>query len=294
MPLTMETDHPAERTTHFISLGAGVQSTVLYLLACAGEIAPLPRAAIFADTRWEPTAVYEHLAWLEGLRLDVPIVRVSAGDLYANTWDALRLNRQDNNPFTEIPTFTKREGKDRMGLRPRQCTTDYKIKPILRKISELIGRPPKARTPYACQWLGITPDEWHRAKDARQSWLENRHPLLAMGMSRRDCLDYFQAQHPGRPLQKSSCIGCPYHSDLQWLELARADPDGMARTVALDERLREPERQALERKGLPQYLHSSGKPLRAVLADLDAKDRAQLPLFSTDGFCNECEGHCGL
>lgn len=36
-----------------LSLGAGVQSTTLALLAAHGEIGPMPDCAIFADTRWE-------------------------------------------------------------------------------------------------------------------------------------------------------------------------------------------------------------------------------------------------
>ena len=77
---------------HVISLGAGVQSTVLYLMAALGELEPKPEAAIFADTQWEPVHVYRHLDWLQSLELDIPIVRVSAGNLYANTWDGSRLD----------------------------------------------------------------------------------------------------------------------------------------------------------------------------------------------------------
>jgi 3'-phosphoadenosine 5'-phosphosulfate sulfotransferase (PAPS reductase)/FAD synthetase len=47
-----------------ISLGAGVQSTALALMAANGEIGPMPDCAIFADTGWEPEAVYSHLARL--------------------------------------------------------------------------------------------------------------------------------------------------------------------------------------------------------------------------------------
>lgn len=45
-----------------LSLGAGVQSTTLALMAAHGEIGAMPDCAIFADTGWEPKAVYEHLA----------------------------------------------------------------------------------------------------------------------------------------------------------------------------------------------------------------------------------------
>jgi len=47
-----------------LSLGAGVQSTTLALMAAHGEVGPMPDCAIFADTGWEPQAVYDHLAWL--------------------------------------------------------------------------------------------------------------------------------------------------------------------------------------------------------------------------------------
>lgn len=47
-----------------LSLGAGVQSTTMLLMAAAGELEPLPELAIFADTGWEPATVYEHLDWL--------------------------------------------------------------------------------------------------------------------------------------------------------------------------------------------------------------------------------------
>ena len=44
-----------------LSLGAGVQSTTLALMAAHGEIVPMPACAIFADTGWEPNSVYDHL-----------------------------------------------------------------------------------------------------------------------------------------------------------------------------------------------------------------------------------------
>lgn len=48
----------ADDAPHIISLGAGVQSSTLALMAAAGEIAPMPVAAIFADTQDEPASVY--------------------------------------------------------------------------------------------------------------------------------------------------------------------------------------------------------------------------------------------
>ena len=55
---------------NIISLGAGVQSSVMALMAAKGEITPMPDCAIFADTGWEPKRVYEWLDWLEDERPD--------------------------------------------------------------------------------------------------------------------------------------------------------------------------------------------------------------------------------
>ena len=73
----------AEIRLRVLSLGAGVQSTTLALMAAHGEIGPMPDCAIFADTGWEPNAVYEHLAWLGSPNvLPFPIHIVSAGDIW--------------------------------------------------------------------------------------------------------------------------------------------------------------------------------------------------------------------
>ena len=47
-----------------LSLGAGVQSTTLAPMAAHGIIDPMPDCAVFADTGWKPTVVYDHLASL--------------------------------------------------------------------------------------------------------------------------------------------------------------------------------------------------------------------------------------
>ena len=57
-----------------LSLGAGVQSSTLALMAAAGEITPMPDIAIFADTGWESAVVYKWLAFLESV-LPFPVTR---------------------------------------------------------------------------------------------------------------------------------------------------------------------------------------------------------------------------
>jgi hypothetical protein len=59
-----------------LSLGAGVQSSTVALLAAEGAIPPLD-CAIFADTGSEPAAVYAHLDRLIPA-LPFPVYRVKA------------------------------------------------------------------------------------------------------------------------------------------------------------------------------------------------------------------------
>nr|WP_143045048.1 hypothetical protein [Jiangella alba] len=83
-----------------LSLGAGVQSTTLALMAAAGEL-PALDVAIFADMGWEPAAVYLHLERLEAALGSSGIVvhRVSGGDIRRDVVDPQRR-------FASLPYFT--------------------------------------------------------------------------------------------------------------------------------------------------------------------------------------------
>lgn len=66
-----------------LSLGAGVQSTMVALASMLDPDWPSLSAAIFADTQWEPREVYEHLEWLKGVCQEngLPLIVVTHGDL---------------------------------------------------------------------------------------------------------------------------------------------------------------------------------------------------------------------
>jgi hypothetical protein len=68
-------------TLHILNLGAGIQSTTLYLMSLKGEESEfVPRFdyAVFADTQEEPASVYRHLDWLRSLG-GIPILADIAG-----------------------------------------------------------------------------------------------------------------------------------------------------------------------------------------------------------------------
>lgn len=100
-----------------LSLGAGVQSTTLALMAASGELGEMPDCAIFADTGWEPKAVYEHLEKLQEA-LPFPVHVVSAGDIRS---DIIKRSNTTGQRFAAVPWFMKMpDGKPAMGR--RQCT----------------------------------------------------------------------------------------------------------------------------------------------------------------------------
>lgn len=86
-----------------LSLGAGLQSTTMALMAAHGENGPMPDYAIFADTGWEPTAVYDHLAWLMSPNvLPFLIHIVSAGNIRDQLMAAGEGSR-----WASVPAFTR-------------------------------------------------------------------------------------------------------------------------------------------------------------------------------------------
>lgn len=139
-----------------ISFGAGVQSTCMLFMGLEGLFGEPPDAAVFADTGWEPAQVYAHLEWVK-TQVDIPIYVVSNGrNLYDDTFTGFN---HSGKPFTDIPTFVlKADGK--VGIGTRQCTRDYKIRPIHRQIREIAGRKKGAKKGVRVeQWIGISTDE---------------------------------------------------------------------------------------------------------------------------------------
>ncbi len=93
------------RRLRVLALGAGVQSSMLLLMSLAGEL-PRLDAAIFADTQFEPQAVYQHLERLERAAhaAGVPVSRVTAGSLRDDALDPTRHH-------ANLPLFVTHPGR---------------------------------------------------------------------------------------------------------------------------------------------------------------------------------------
>jgi len=276
-----------------LSLGAGVQSTTLYLMAIEGEI-PTFDLCVFADTQAEPAAVMQHLEWLQSLG-GPPIVITTAGSLT----EAIDLRQEDGSPLPGqsgrnvlIPGFAVDERTGARGMIPRQCTRDFKIRPIERAVKQhLFGLESRQHVPRNAQIeqvLGLSYDEPKRVIRVKQRFAEKGErytvdlPLWDLEMTRGDCIKYLKDRVP-HETPRSACVYCPYKSDAEWRDLKENHPADWARAVDLDNKFRHAARGNCKR-----FLHSSGQPLELV--DLT---KAKTEPANRSQFVNECEGMCG-
>ena len=109
-----------------ISLGGGVQSSVMALMASEGEFGKVPDCAIFADTHWEPPTIYTHMDWLSS-NLSFPLHVVDNGRSLREDARAL-VNHSGNSSFIDLPLYLKGLDGHGDGIGRRQCTEHYKIR----------------------------------------------------------------------------------------------------------------------------------------------------------------------
>lgn len=271
-----------------LSLGGGVQSSTILFMILKGEFGEIgteaPAHAIFADTYFELPATYRWLDYLDKeANGKVTIHRVSAGNLYQDTLDGeVRLKEKP----IHIPFNTS---SSRRGALPRQCTKNYKIIPIQRKLKELLGYGYYKHVPAkSCElWLGISMDEILRMKPARELWLVHKWPLINRHLTRDDCVDWLRA-HGYLVPPKSSCIACLYHNDSNWVEMEKYDKESWEIAINVDTQIR---KKGGDRGDL--YIHQSCTPLQDLdLAKIARRTKAEPS--DVNLFINECEGLCGL
>ena len=275
-----------------LSLGAGVQSSTLALMAACGEL-PAIAHAIFADTGEEPQSVYRWLDYLEKL-LPFPVHRVSAGRRLSA--DMLVKRQRTGAAVSKegfrtewvrscIPFFVLNPDGSR-GQSMRQCTRDFKIRPIQRKVRELVHPPRGCKQVLIHQVIGISLDEAQRMKPSGRPWILNVYPFVERRITRLMCLEWMKSHgYPEPP--RSACTFCPYHSDKEWRRLKIEEPEDFAQAVEFERKFQQIKSETDNQHGIP-FLHSSLKPLDQVDFSSDT-DRGQLSLWN-----DECEGMCGV
>lgn len=275
-----------EGLPHYLSLGAGVQSSTLALMYATRELEPMPKAAIFADTQAEPQSVYKWLDWLES-QLPFPVHRVSKGNLQDKilemrvTEDGRRFSKAD------IPLFTINLKTGSKGAVPnRNCTVEYKIKQINKFLRKDVGVKRGEKTPQCVSVIGISMDEIRRMKPSRDPWVVLRWPLIEKRINRHRCIAWMEERgYPTPP--RSACVFCPYHSNAEWRRLQLEEPEEFQRAVQFEKDLQEAKANSTKYHTKP-FLHNSCKPLDEIDFRTDV-ERGQGLLWD-----DECEGMCGI
>jgi hypothetical protein len=275
----------------FLSLGAGVQSSTLALMAAHGEVTPMPNAAIFADTQAEPASVYRWLEWLEK-ELPFPVHRVTRGDMTAESL-IIKQRKDGAGCWSKslIPAFIENADGSR-GIMGRQCTYNYKVEQLEKAARRLAGIKRGQKEITVTQWIGISWDEIQRIKPSRVAWTQHRWPLVELRMGRRDCLKWMESHGYPKP-PRSACVYCPFHSDNEWRRLRDEEPEEFARAIRFEKDLQAVKAKTENMRGVP-FLHPSLVPLDQVDLSTDI-ERGQLALWLDEqSFGNECEGMCGV
>lgn len=176
---------------------------------------------------------------------------------------------------SHIPAFTRESEAQR-------SAGEYKVKPIKQKVRELLDYPYSVRIPkgvFVEQWVGISTDEFHRAKDADVKHMRNRHPLLDLSWSRSDCVRYLTSLGLS-DTPKSSCSGCPFHGNAQWRHIRDTSLSEWADVVEFDAAIRQGNARAnaaVSRLLGEAFLHRSRVPLsQAPIDHVTAAERAAL------------------
>ena len=289
---------PPETEYNVLSLGAGVQSSALALMAAHGEITPTPDFAVFADTGAEPTEVYE---WLETLTELInaaphpfPVHIVKHGDLEEATTKVQISKGRGSKPegaeylLSVIPMFGEMPNGDIVGAIGRKCTADYKIKPIHKFIKKECKIKHGQKNVTVTEWIGISWDEIQRAKDSRLKFMQKRYPLLESKINRAACIKWMVDKGYATP-PRSACYFCPFHDNNEWRRMRDEDPEHFQKAIEYDQKLRQAFIDHDKFMKMKVYLHRSCKPLGEIDFDND-EDKGQ----QVWDFHSECEGMCGV
>lgn len=254
----------------FIALGGGVQSS--YLLWLANVEHWDVQAAIFADTGYETPETY---AWLQRISQESSISVAIARE----PRDLLGLMMEDKK--LPLPAFVRKPSGAISKIR-RDCTRDWKIRPLAREYKRQMGLPRRARFKghEAVVLLGISSDEAHRRKPSGYHWQKLEYPLVERGISRKQCKEELPWGTPPR----SACWFCPHASDKRWRDIRDRSPKEWKRAIALDQHIRTAHERGVFSLENAAYLHSACIPLEEV----------KFESGYTVGLEEECTGHCGI
>lgn len=206
-----------------VSYGAGTNSTAM-LTGMVARREPAPYAILLADTGGERPKAYEYVEMFSGWLTRQgypPITIVKKVDLHG---DVLTLEQNCLNKHM-LPSIA-------YGY--KTCSQKYKIQPQDKWCNNdpVLSAEWKAGRKVT-KLIGYDADEPQRAKDYTSDKYNFRYPLLEWGWGREECVNAIaecQLPQPG----KSSCFFCPNMGADEVRDLAKHNPDLMARALAME------------------------------------------------------------
>jgi hypothetical protein len=210
-------------TQHIFSCGGGVQSSACLVLAAqskipyqtfvfanVGDKAESPKTIEYINNVLKPYAKEHDINWVDVWKVNR---KGEAVDLYDDC--------MTSHNSVSIPLHYENGG---LGF--RNCTSKWKIEPIAKWIR---------RNASGCVLgVGISTDESHRAKPARDSdGYTKGYPLIDLGIDRSGCLKIVREAGLPQP-PKSSCWFCPYHTTEAWTHRKREEPELFAQAAELE------------------------------------------------------------
>lgn len=272
---------------NFQSNGLGVQSLTMYLMSSTGL---LPRfdVSIFVDTGKEKSKTYEILDWLikwQKTNNGIPLSIVKEKNLFNDL-------QSNNSRFAPIPAFTLNGS----GMLRRQCTNEYKIRQIKKRVKLILGLSATSHFPPCGNWIGFSLDEVERISLSDSDWETKYFPFCnafssrykvtlqkdsyfpAHGITRLNCENWLLSHNFPNP-GKSSCVFCPYLSNYEWQQMKIGDPASFQSAILIDSAIRNKKKQGVKEQ---LYIHKSCKPLGSI-----AFDNNQPSIFNcTSGVCH--------
>ena len=250
-----------------LSWGVGVQSTAMAVMVALGDLPPVD-IVVHIDPGWERKPTIASRDWYtDWLGYHGVKVEIHKGQYDVKTGGAAA--------HRHIPLWTSG------GPLTRQCTREYKIRPMRRRVRELMGYhrsdPPHPPRGSVEQWIGITTDEAKRESESRVAYVVKRYPLLEKGISRQDCVDYLEDHGLPVPV-RSHCACCPLQTAREWLEIKNEDPEGWPELLAFDEYVRNNPLLGMGVRAAELFVYAGRIPLAE--ADLEAAAARCRPTIS--------------
>lgn len=288
--------------------GGGVQTGAIVEMIASGDL-PRPDVALFADTGDEPIYIQDQINHDRDrlASVGVPLITVSNGsmhdDLYMggrfvsmplfvrtlsgkrgkksrtnkNQMSAFDVSEYETDSPNEVSGFGVSAQIETTGKASRQCTSEYKIEPLLKEMRIMLLEMGYAKENKSGairvlpgvrveSWIGYSLDEAERMSAPKQKWQSFRYPLLEVSYSRSDCVRYLAARG-APPRLSSACVKCPLISDRRAIELRDNDPAGYKNRVKFDADLRDGSLKISESMRGDLYVSRSLIPLSDIELD---------------------------